>query len=420
MNFKKILASVAASAVAVSAMSVAAFAANLTINGTFAGVVTAAENWQFDLNVEGVMDGLNVADIYGATIVFTQDTIDASATTGVGGAFIFSTKGKNWNAIEWGNADAGKPITLDTATRSITRMETEPFFNETDVSGADGEYAQVCLQCWWGPDSGSIEVESISLLGKDGAALKTFDASTDLSGGAADTAEPAGTDYTVDLGGKTYAGFTNLGYITEGATCEAVINSLTINGYTFTDPILNIGKVLTGASDDNCLVHIWSGIENGTKVYDTENKAYLEFSATAITLYVDGAATDIESVVYNVTSTGDETYKLQFSDWTEATFAIAKNADEISASETEASETEASETEASEEETSAPEETAAPEETTSEETAAPEETTAAAGDTDAPTANDKGAADTGVEGVAVVAGLAVIAAGAVIIAKKRG
>ena len=179
MNFKKILASVAAAAVAVSAMSTAAFAANLTINGTFTGVVSATENWLFDLNVEGVMDGLNVADIYGATIVFTQESVDASATSGVGGAFVFSSKGNNWNQIDWGNAAAGKAITLDVETRSITRMETEPFFNETDVSGADGEYAQIGIQCWWGPASGSIEVESISLLGKDGAVLKTFGASTD-------------------------------------------------------------------------------------------------------------------------------------------------------------------------------------------------------------------------------------------------
>ena len=190
MNMKKIIAGAVASVLAVSTMAVAASAG--TIKGTLGipGIVQAGDNWSLDLAGEGVLDGISINDVYGATIVFSKEDVDASAETGIGGAFVFNgtdSAGKNWNAVEWGNADAGKPITLDVDTCSITRLESTPYFDDADITDDTNTWAQIALQTWWGPDP--VTVVSLSLLGKDGNVLKTFGETP-----AAATPEPGATD----------------------------------------------------------------------------------------------------------------------------------------------------------------------------------------------------------------------------------
>ncbi|MCH5201252.1 MAG: NPXTG-anchored protein [Oscillospiraceae bacterium] len=183
--------------------------------------------------------------------------------------------------------------------------------------------------------------------------------------------------YDVDLAGETYDGFTNLGFVTLEGDGVSAVRSITINGYKFTDASLNIGKILTSAANDNGIANIWNlgelDIKDAT-IKDTTGAASLHATGDGIMFYVGDEATAITSLSYEVDSTVDTPYTLQFVGWTEASFNVTKNVDSI---------------------------------------AAPAEGGASEG-------GDKGSPSTGVEGVAVVAGLAIIAAGAVVVAKKRG
>lgn len=151
MSIKRILAAAAASVVAVSAMSVAAFA----------GIANATDsngNYLVDL----IEEGYTVGDVYGVTFTISGDF----AETGVGGGVGFNSASTGWDQHEWGNADAAKEVTL-TEDNKVTFMKDAPVFADTDVTG-DNPYAQVWIAQWWGNDA---TVEKVEVLGKDGAVL---------------------------------------------------------------------------------------------------------------------------------------------------------------------------------------------------------------------------------------------------------
>ena len=134
MKFTRTLASVAAAAVAVSSLAVSAFAA-------WDG---ADNNGNLVLNVADILpEGVDINDVYGVRINFTDASADVLAQ-GAGGGFIFSTASNNWNQLQWCNGcdTSEKPeahnILWDTETNSITRMEEKPFFTAEDISGAEG------------------------------------------------------------------------------------------------------------------------------------------------------------------------------------------------------------------------------------------------------------------------------------------
>lgn len=184
MNMKKVIASVAASALAVSAMAASAFAVDAItfVDGTGKaelGDSGHGEKTKITWNVADVIpEGVDIADVYGFRLVFDGEF---DAQLGTGGSFILSSKGSNWKGIEWGNEGAAKPITYNAENKTLTRMEETAFFNATDISGAEGEYAQVVIEAYWG--SGELTVKAVNLLDKDGKAL----------GAAAGEETPAGT-----------------------------------------------------------------------------------------------------------------------------------------------------------------------------------------------------------------------------------
>ena len=164
MKFTRTLASVAAAAVAVSSLAVSAFAA-------WDG---ADNNGNLVLNVADILpEGVDINDVYGVRINFTDASADVLAQ-GAGGGFIFSTASNNWNQLQWCNGcdTSEKPeahnILWDTKTNSITRMEEKPFFTAEDISGAVDTYGQIALSEWWG---GDIAYSSIDFLNKDGVVL---------------------------------------------------------------------------------------------------------------------------------------------------------------------------------------------------------------------------------------------------------
>ena len=168
MKFTKTLASVAAAALAVSALSVSSFADWKGANG----------DGNLVFNVADILpEDVNIADVYGVSIVFT-DASAAVLAEGAGGGFIFSTASNNWNQLQWCNGcdTSEKPeehnIQLDTEKNSITRMETAPFFTAEDISGEEGTYGQIALSEWWG---GDIAYSTIDFLGKDGSVIGTYE-----------------------------------------------------------------------------------------------------------------------------------------------------------------------------------------------------------------------------------------------------
>ena len=117
-----------------------------------------------------------------------------------------------------------KAITFNTADNTLTRTETTPFFTATDISGAEGEYAQVVLDAYWG--SGELKVTKVSLLGQDGKVLTA----------AASTTAAANT---------TAAGNTTAAASTTAATAPDKGNANTgVEGVAFTAAL----AVLAGAA----------------------------------------------------------------------------------------------------------------------------------------------------------------------------
>ena len=168
MKFTKTLASVAAAALAVSALSVSSFADWKGANG----------DGNLVFNVADILpEDVNIADVYGVSVVFT-DASAAVLAEGAGGGFIFSTASNNWNQLQWCNGcdTSEKPeehnIQLDTEKNSITRMETAPFFTAEDISGEEGTYGQIALSEWWG---GDIAYSSVEFLGADGSVIGTYE-----------------------------------------------------------------------------------------------------------------------------------------------------------------------------------------------------------------------------------------------------
>ena len=169
MKLKKTLACVAAASVAVSALAVNAFAVAVTDNVKVNGSA-GTDTFVLDLAAEGILDGVDIADVYGFSIKLSEETVAASAETGIGGGIIYNhTAG--WDQLEWGNEGADKQFTM-TADGVVTRMDEAPVLTAEDVSGEENTWGQIVLSFWWGPDE--VAVDQVSLLGKDGSALKTF------------------------------------------------------------------------------------------------------------------------------------------------------------------------------------------------------------------------------------------------------
>ena len=188
MKFTRTLASVAAAAVAVSSLAVS----------TFADWDGANKDGNVIIDVADILPkGVDINDVYGVRINFTDASADVLAQ-GANGGFIFSTKSNNWNQLQWCNGcdTSEKPeahnILWDTKTNSITRMEEKPFFTAEDISGANGTYGQIALSEWWG---GDIAYSSIDLLNKDGEKLPV--ASDDVKPGTPDDVTP-GTSEDVE------------------------------------------------------------------------------------------------------------------------------------------------------------------------------------------------------------------------------
>lgn len=169
MNFKKIVATLAAAALSVSALSVSAMALS-TKDYLKDGVVYVNADkpedptWAIDA-------GVAQTDVYGVTFHVTFEGNDEWYGGGIGA----NSNSTGWKSIEWGTNS--KEITADVENGTITWLSNAPVFAESD------EYAQLWLQTW----TGKVTVNSADVLGKDGVILSTDDAPAETE--AAETEE---------------------------------------------------------------------------------------------------------------------------------------------------------------------------------------------------------------------------------------
>ena len=172
--FKKIFTILAAMALVISMGATEAKAEKV--------ITTSVENAEIR-NVDFFYDALAagiVEGVYGARVTI----VVADESVGFGGAFVFNSTNNNWNAKDWGNADAGKPISAEPTGNAgeftLTRIEADPVFDP----GAEGGWAEVAMQSWWGSD---FEVTKVELLDASGnvleapAAEETAEATTEAT-----------------------------------------------------------------------------------------------------------------------------------------------------------------------------------------------------------------------------------------------
>ena len=169
MNFKKIIATVAAAAVAVTTMAVSTFA-----------IKDYPDGYTLDL----IAEGYTVTDVYGFTINISGD-IDSGTGGGVG----FNSATTGWEQHDWGNADAGKE--LNGSEGKLTVLKDAPVFRESDVTDPSNPYAQIWMQQWWGTD---VTIDSVEVLGADGVVLTPAPAAEEPAADDTAAAEDDGTE----------------------------------------------------------------------------------------------------------------------------------------------------------------------------------------------------------------------------------
>lgn len=193
MNFKKIIASVAACALAVSAMAVNTFALTTSTHMTDdkGTLYVISEKPEEEKPSWITYSGYTIEDVYGVTfhVEFKAEEV-ADPASWIGGGIGANSNSTGWKSIEWGRND--KEITADLENGTITWLSDTPVFK------ADDKYAQFWLQTW----GGTVTIVSVDVLGKDGAVLSddVSDADAEAAFNAANSedADAAADDAAAD------------------------------------------------------------------------------------------------------------------------------------------------------------------------------------------------------------------------------
>ena len=170
MKMKKILAGVAASALAVKAMAASASAVNIAdyfeknAEGNHGAALYLIAN---DGKAQWAVDaGVDITTVYGVKFYVTFDAADvADEATWLGGAVVANSNSTGWKQVEWGRVD--KEIIADLENGTVTWQNGAPIF------AADDEYAQLWLVDW---STKKLSVDNIEVLDKDGNVITGNDA----------------------------------------------------------------------------------------------------------------------------------------------------------------------------------------------------------------------------------------------------
>ena len=178
MKLKKILAAVAAAAVAVSTMAVNAFAVD---KGTY--VADDGSNTFFYLVADdgkpqyAVDNNVDVTTVYGVTwhATFAEAEV-ADEASWIGGGMGANSNSTGWKQIEWGRNE--KEIIADLANGTITWKSADPIFK------ADDAYVQLWITAW----GGTVTFDSVDILDKDGNVIQPGEAPAETEAPAEDEA----------------------------------------------------------------------------------------------------------------------------------------------------------------------------------------------------------------------------------------
>lgn len=158
MKIKKILAAVAATAVALSAMAVNAFAID---KGTYFDGGTLALITEDGTPQYAVDNNIDVTSIYGVrfNVTFNADEV-ADPAAWIGGGVGTNATSTGWAQNEWGRTE--KPILADLENGNITWQTSSPLFTDSEA------YAFLWIQIW----GGTVEVNSVDILDANGNVIE--------------------------------------------------------------------------------------------------------------------------------------------------------------------------------------------------------------------------------------------------------
>lgn len=422
MNLKKILAGVAASALAVSAMSVCALASEPVKKPEsyekppmLIGADTILPDTIYGAGVE-VTFNLTVNDVGGgwangsAGIIVDGEILqDEGATVKFGGKECDAASNRSWFpegsvVIEEGQKTATVVCKADLTGKSG--------FNIYIFSGQPTDAA----------DNGFFTLDSVTIKNEAGFEATYADGALTIAGGSAE--EPGNEASDSD---PLSANLETALYVQDNVTWNLTnSDSVTITAagdytYSLTDLDIAPSTLTVLYIKDVAVQNETASTSDIVPVKVTYKSLKINGAEVAIK---DGAPDGLndsgafDCALYNIW--GDSFIDLPEANINsvELTVNIASLTEEAGEVTTEAAPEVTEATEATEAATEAPEATEATEATTEAVASSEAVTDAPEGNTSAGT-SDKNNADTGVEGVAIVAALAVLAGGAVVIAKKR-
>ncbi len=241
MKMKKILAGVAASALAVTAMAASASAVNIAdyyetnVEGNHGAALYLIAN---DGKAQWAVDaGVDITTVCGVKFYVTFDAADvADEGTWLGGAVVANSNSTGWKQVEWGRVD--KEIIADLENGTVTWQNDAPIF------AAGDEYAQLWLVDW---STKKLSVDNIEVLDKDGNVITGND-SAEATEAETETTTEAETEAATEAETDATEAETDATEAETEAATEAAPAETTAapNGDTTNTPATDKGNADTG------------------------------------------------------------------------------------------------------------------------------------------------------------------------------
>ena len=166
MNIKKILAAASASILTVSAMSIAASAAEM-LSGVDAiqeddGMLKVAILGE---TAPAEFKDVNFVDVAGVAVVIEYD--EPAEKQWAGGSVVFTSESASWAQVDWSSDETNTSIAYIPSGQKTTIMSPKPF--------ADSDtYAVIAFQNFASEGGPDMTVKALDLLDKDGNVLASI------------------------------------------------------------------------------------------------------------------------------------------------------------------------------------------------------------------------------------------------------
>ena len=192
MKMRSVLVSLGACAAALSTAAVSASAAitNANADGNYMFPVVADEG-------SNLPEGCKLTDVYGFEAKLSKTPSDGENCIG---GMCYQSDSNNWDQVEFGQASAGKPISIG-SDGTVKLLKDKSLFAEGDTWGK----VFVAEWSWDGDNQIDFEVQSVTLLDKDGNPLAAAAASSEAAPETTAAATDAAAETTAAAGSTTAA-----------------------------------------------------------------------------------------------------------------------------------------------------------------------------------------------------------------------